>query len=156
MSVETPTNIHGLIEFDSGATITISTSWDVWAHRHGEMELYGSDGSMFLPDPNFFGGVVERAGSDGVIAPVEPWDHPFQAPDSQIDQANYRAAGLADMAAAILEDRPHRCGADVAAHVVDLMTAILRSGETGEFVDLSTTCDRPAPLVPDDARRLLA
>lgn len=152
--VETPTNIHALVEFVSGATVTLSTSWDVWAHRHGEMELYGTDGSLFLPDPNFFGGPVEIAKSDGSTAPAEAWDHPFQIPNP--DRANYRCAGLADMAASIMDGRPHRCGVDVAAHVVDLMTAILRSGDSGDFVDLTTTCVRPAPLTPDEARALLA
>ena len=37
--VETPTNIHALLEFVNGATITLSASWDVWSHRHANMEL---------------------------------------------------------------------------------------------------------------------
>jgi len=156
LTVETPTNIHALVEFDSGATITLSTSWDIWAHRHSEMELYGSDGSLFLPDPNFFGGEVEVAVGDGAITRAEPWGHPFEIPNWGPGEANYRSAGLADMAAAIEEGRPHRCGVDVAAHTVDLMTAIIRSGETGEFVDLTTTCSRPAPLTPSEASALLA
>jgi len=154
-TVETPTNIHALIEFDSGATITLSTSWDVWAHRHSEMELYGTDGSLFLPDPNFFGGTVEVTIGDGPIAVAEPWAHPLEVPNWGPGEANYRGVGLADMAVAIVDDRPHRCGSDAAAHTIDLMTAILRSGETGEFVDLVTTCERPAPLTPGEARSLL-
>ena len=52
--VKTPTNIHALLEFEQGATITMSASWDIWAHRHTHMELYGTQGSLFLPDPEFF------------------------------------------------------------------------------------------------------
>lgn len=153
--VETPTNIHALIEFESGSTITLATSWDVWAHRHGDMELYGSEGSLFLPDPNFFGGDVEMVVRDAASTVVEAWDHPFLVPNWGPGLANYRGSGLADMAAAIIAGRPHRCGVDIAVHTVDLMTAILRSGETGEFVDLSTTCVRPEPLLPSEARDLL-
>ena len=151
--VETPTNIHALLEFASGASITISTSWDVHAHRHGHMELYGTEGSLFLPDPNFFGGTVELAAGE-VITALDTWDHPFGVPN-QNTQANYRVAGLADMAAALAEGRAHRCSLDLALHAVDVMTSVLTSGETGSFVTLSTTCERPAPLVPEDARALL-
>jgi predicted dehydrogenase len=158
IAVRTPTNIHALLDFVSGATVTVSTSWDVWAHRHGNMEIYGTEGSLLLPDPNFFGGVLEKAGRDGVIAPVEPWDHPFGVPNQQHKQgmmANYRTAGLADMAQAILQGRDARCSLDRTLHGVDVMTSILRSGETGAFVELQTTCTRPEPLGPDEARALL-
>ncbi|MEL6598135.1 MAG: Gfo/Idh/MocA family oxidoreductase [Pseudomonadota bacterium] len=156
IEVETPTNIHALLEFEAGAAITLSTSWDVWAHRHGHMELYGSDGSLFLPDPNFFGGTLEQAGKDGAVSSVSSWDHPFGVANQQGDRANYRAAGLADMARAIVEGGAHRCSLDLAVHAVDVMTSVLRSGADGSFVTLSTTCTRPAPLSPDDARALLA
>lgn len=157
--VRTPTNIHALLEFASGATITLSASWDVWAHRHANMELYGSEGSLFVPDPNFFGGVVEAAASDGSIAPLENWDHPFGVPNQEHAKmgplANYRSAGMAEMAQAIVDEREHRCSIDLAIHAVDVMTGILKSGERGEFVEMTTTCSRPEPLGPAAARRLM-
>lgn len=152
--VNTPTNIHALLQFKNGATVTLSASWDIWAHRHANMELYGEDGSLFVPDPNFFGGTVEMAGEDGEIKPVEQSDHPFGV-RNQGDNANYRTAGLADMATAIMEDRPHRCSMELALHSVDVMTAILKSGETGAFVEMSTTCERPAALDKDTALALM-
>ena len=69
--------------------------------------------------------------------------------------ANYRTAGLADMAVAILEGREARCALERALHGIDVMTSILKSGETGAFVDLTTTCTRPEPLGPEAARALL-
>ena len=36
--------------------VTLNASWDVWAHGHAPMELYGEEGTLFVPDPNFFGG----------------------------------------------------------------------------------------------------
>ncbi|WP_341368462.1 Gfo/Idh/MocA family oxidoreductase [Yoonia sp. BS5-3] len=152
--VDTPTNIHALLEFANGATVTLGTSWDVWAHRHGHMELYGEDGSIFLPDPNFFGGEVEISGQNQDIKTMPTWDHPFGVPN-QDTRANYRCAGLADMAAAIADDRPHRCNIDLAVHAVDVMTSILKAGETRKFITLTTSCDRPAALSPDEARALL-
>ncbi len=140
--VKTPTDIHALLKFESGATVTLTTSWDVWKHRHANMELYGTEGTLFVPDPNFFGGTVEIALPGGEIEPLDRTDHPFGI-DNQQDQntgdkrANYRTAGLADMAQAIVEGRPHRCSLEMSLHAVDVMTSILKSGETGEFITLT-------------------
>jgi predicted dehydrogenase len=153
--VNTPTNIHALLEFANGATVTLGASWDVWVHRHANMELYGEDGSLFVPDPNFFGGTVEIGGQDQRISTLPAWDHPFGIPN-QDTRANYRCAGLADMATAIDENRAHRCSIDLAVHAVDVMTSILKAGEEHRIVDLTTTCERPAALSPNDARALLA
>ena len=157
--VEVATNIHALLQFESGAIITLGTSWDVKAHDHNNMELYGTNGALFVPDPNHFGGVLRQAGPDGTVAEVAEWEHPFSVINwdlqKAIPRANYRTAGLADMAAAIIDDRPHRCGLELAVHVTDVMTSILKSGETGKFVDMTTTCARPEALGPDAARALL-
>ena len=156
--VKTPTNIHALLEFQNGATITLSASWDVWSHRHGNMELYGTEGSLFLPDPNFFGGTVSASGRDKNIQPLEMWDHPFAVVNQEHPQgwmANYRTAGLADMAMAIIEGRDARCSLERALHGVDVMVSILRSGEEGRFVDLTTTCTQPAAFGIEDAKALL-
>ena len=156
--VKTPTNIHALLEFASGATITLSTSWDVWHHKRNHFELYGTEGTLYVPDPNFFGGTVEVAGRDGVVEVVAPWDHPFgknNQTHNGRDLANCRTAGLADMVAALTEGRDARCSLERTLHGVEVMTACLKSGETGQFVTLTTTCTRPAALGPDEARVLL-
>ena len=87
------------------------------------------------------------------------WDHPFGIPNQKHGDGmmtNYRTAGLAEMATAISQGRPHRCSIELAVHAVDVMTAVLHSGESGTFVDISTTCERPAALGPNEARALLA
>ncbi|WP_276121043.1 Gfo/Idh/MocA family protein [Pararhizobium qamdonense] len=156
--VETPTNIHALLEFQNGATVTLSASWDVWSHNHANMELYGTEGSLFVPDPNFFGGTVSASGRDKDIQPLETWDHPFSVPNQEHKQgmmANYRTAGLADMALAILDGRDARCSLERALHGVDVMVSILKSGEEGRFIELTTTCTQPAALGIEEARALL-
>ncbi|MCC7320693.1 MAG: Gfo/Idh/MocA family oxidoreductase [Rubellimicrobium sp.] len=158
--VDTPTNIHALLEFANGATVTLSASWDVWAHHHANMELYGTEGSLFVPDPNFFGGEVGLAGPEGAESVIAADEHPFGVPNIEDGEgrmrANYRCAGLADMAAAIDEGRPHRCNADLAVHAVDVMVSILRAGAERRQIAMTTTCERPAPLTPAEARALLA
>lgn len=152
--VNTPTNIHALLEFVSGATITLIASWDVWAHQHNHIELYGTDGSIIAPDPNIFGGEVMLANRDGQFNTVSRWDHPFGI-NNEESRANYRMAGLADLAAAIVSDGEARCSLDRALHGVEIMTSILKAGETGTFLNLSTTCSRPKPLGISEARALM-
>jgi predicted dehydrogenase len=156
--VETPTNIHALLEFVSGATITLSASWDVWSHRHANMELYGTEGSLYVPDPNFFGGVVEASGQNKDIEPLDDWEHPFGIANQESPQgprANYRTAGLADLAMALIEGRDARCSLERALHGIDVMTSILKSGEEGRFIDMTTTCTQPAALGIEEAQKLL-
>lgn len=159
IKVGTPTTIHGVLEFHSGAIVTIGASWDVCSHGHHNIELYGTEGTVYVPDPNFFGGDVVITDQSGTKTKVEPWDHPFgkvnQTDNSGNQRANYRTAGLADMMQAVEQGRPARCGLDVALHAVDVMTSLLKAGESGEVVTLTTTCERPSPLGPDDARALL-
>ncbi|WP_171132363.1 MULTISPECIES: Gfo/Idh/MocA family protein [unclassified Ruegeria] len=157
--VKTPTTLMALLEFQSGAIITLGTSWDVKAHTHSNMELYGSHGSLYVPDPNFFGGTLSLAGENGEVKTVEPWNHPFGQANENLDsnepRANYRCAGLADMIAGLHAGRPHRCALELAVHSVDVMTAILKSAKIGSFVEIETDCTRPEAFPPELAREIL-
>lgn len=159
VSVKTPTNIHALLEFHNGATVQLSTSWDVWSHRRAHFEFYGTEGTLYVPDPNFFGGTVEMAGRDGKISAVAPWDHPFGKTNQDSPRgplANYRTAGLADMAVAHMEGREHRCSLERTLHGVEVMTACIGSGASGQFMTMTTTCTRPQALGIAEAQALLA
>ena len=157
--VLTPTTIHAVLEFASGALVTLGASWDVKAHRHHEMELYGKDGSLYVPDPNFFGGDVIVARQDGGAQSHSADQHPFGSPNMTDGggraQANYRCAGLSDMAVAIQDGRTHRCNAGMARHVIEVMTGILQAGETRSWVEMRSHCERPAYLSAEEAAALL-
>lgn len=157
--VKTPTTVHALLEFHDGAVITLTASWDVFAHTHSHMELYGAQGSLFVPDPNFFGGQVMVTNRDNKPEPLPACDHVLGVPNQVHPQgklANYRTAGLADMAISILQGHGFRCSLERALHGVDVMTSILKSGETGQFITLQTSCTQPAYLGPQEAMALLA
>ena len=134
--VEVQTHVAGVMEFASGALVQIATSFEVRAHRHTPLELYGPDGSLLIPDPNRFDGTVELF--DDAWAP-QPMRHAH-------GDGNYRGLGLADMAAAIVEGRPHRASGALALHVLEVMEALLASAEEARAVDITSTCERPAPL----------
>lgn len=162
ITVETPTNVMSLLRFASGADIVFTMSWDVWKHGHPPIELYGSEGSLRVPDPNFFGGSVdytERGGDwislDAAAKPFgKPnWRSPNWAPTLP-DRANYRCLGLAELASAVLEGTPHRSSGGLASHVLDVMHAILSAGETGGCVEVGSQIERPAALSDAEASAL--
>ena len=107
---------------------------------------------------NFLEGEVELIGKDGEVQNIESYEYPFAVPNKDDNGqmlANNRVAGLADMVAAIAEERPHRCFKELALHKVDVMTAVLASGEERRFVDIQISCARPAPFTPKEAQALL-
>jgi predicted dehydrogenase len=118
---------------------TIITSFDVWGHALPHIEIYGSQGTLSVPDPNTFGGPVRlwRAGDKGWedIPLIPGYPH------------NSRGLGVADMAEAIRSGRSHRANESLAYHVLDIMYAIHDSSKEGRHIDLSSTCERPDPFL---------
>ena len=137
IQVEVPTHIAGIMEFDNGAIGTIVTSFDVWGGQLPCIEVYGTEGSLSVPDPNGFGGVVKIKRQGG------QWQ---EAPLSHGYLENSRSIGLADMATALQTGRPHRASAELAFHVLDLMHTFHDAADRGAHVKLDSTCERPAPL----------
>jgi predicted dehydrogenase len=112
ISVEIPTTIHAVLEFANGALVTLGASWDVKAHGHRPMELYGTEASLIVPIPISLAANVQGIEQGGKARDLPAWSHPLGVPNQQHSQgmmANYRTAGLADMAIAIMENRAHRC-----------------------------------------------
>ncbi|TFL16314.1 Gfo/Idh/MocA family protein [Jannaschia formosa] len=159
ITVEIPTTAHALLEFASGATVTLGASWDVQAHGHRNVELYGTEGTIAPQDPNFFGGTTEVIRPGGAVERFDAADHPLSVANRTTNdgapRADYRTVGLADMAEAIRGGRPHRCALEMALHVTEVLEGILTSGEQGRFVTMATTCDRPAALDAEAARALM-
>ena len=136
--VDVPTHVAGILDFESGAIATLMTTFDVWSDEKSRFEVFGSDGSLHVPDPNRFGGPVSL---------LESGSTEWQEVELTHGSAeNSRGIGLADMAAAAREHRPHRANGEMAAHVLDVMHGILRASETGRHVAISSSCARPAPL----------
>ncbi len=158
IEVQTPTSVQALLQFHSGAQVTFLASWDVWRHGMLPIELHGTEASLRLPDPNWFGGRLELAVERGDWTAREPAG-PFAAvnwPRADPVHANYRGLGLAEMARAILDKRPARCSGELTLHVLGVMSAILRSADEQCPISDIPPCERPRAFSPDDARALLA
>ena len=138
IQVNTPTHVAGVMDFAGGAVGTILTSFDVWAAQLPRVEIYGSEGSLSVPDPNGFGGPVRvrRAGA-------ADWS---EVPLTHGHAKQSRGLGVADMACALRSGRPHRASGEMACHVLDAMHAFHDASREGRHVELASACSRPAPL----------
>jgi predicted dehydrogenase len=138
--VEVTTHVTGVLEFVSGAAVSITMSFDVPKHRHPPIEIHGLTGSLLVPDPNRFGGEVLLAKTGGEW---EAQRHTHGNTDGE-----FRSIGVADMAAAIVNNRPHRASGALALHVLEAMEAFQISSDEGRRVKLETTVERPAAIAP--------
>jgi len=175
-SVGTFTTLNAILSFFSGATISFLASWDVWRHGVRPIELHGTLASIRVPDPDTFGGDVELSANNRLLnihdaenvalegTQVDWLIHPtnekifggINYPLGNPVIANYRSIGLAEMANAIVEGRPHRCSGRFALHALAVMLGIIESAETGEPVKIGIPgTDLPA-LTEDGAKKLLA
>jgi predicted dehydrogenase len=138
IDVEIPTHIAGILDFASGAVGTIITSFDVYSHTLPWIEIYGSEGTLRVPDPNTFGGpvYVKRFRA-------EDWS---EIPLVKSYPENSRGLGLTDMAEAISEGRPHRASGDLAYHVLDIMHGVHDAAGSGKYYEVKSSCQRPEPL----------
>jgi predicted dehydrogenase len=136
--VNTPTHILGVLEFTNGPIGSILTSFDVVAHQLPRIEIYGSEGTLSVPDPNTFGGpVLLRRRGENAWQEIE-LTHGYTG--------NHRGIGAADMALAIRSGRPHRASGEMAYHVLDIMHAIHDAARLGQHIELISQCPQPAPL----------
>ena len=133
--VEVATHVTGTLEFASGAVVSITMSFDVPKHRHAPIELYGTEGSLIVPDPNHFGGQIELAKTGG------DWLH--QPTQHAYADGNFRSIGVADMAHAIRDGRPHRCSGELALHALEVMQAFQASSDSGSHVNIDSRPQRP-------------
>ncbi len=139
IKVATPTHISGTIDFASGAIGTITTSFDAFGKTSlPPIEVYGSEGTLLVPDPNTFGGPVQirkRGESEFVEVPL-----------SYGYSQNSRGLGIADMAKAILTGGDYRAKGDLAYHVLEAMHGFHDSSDNGVYYVMESQCAKPLPL----------
>ncbi len=138
LPVKIPTLNAGVIEFASGALITIGISFDIHKHGHSPIEIYGTEGSLMVPDPNTFGGEIKVFRPETAGWQTVPFSHHYNE--------NSRIIGAADMAEAILAGRPHRSSGALAYHVLEVMLAFEKLGKEGGIYQVKSTCEKPQAL----------
>ena len=147
IKVETPTTLMGTLEFHNNAKIQFFCSWDVWKHKHSTIELYGLEGSIIVPDPNFFSGDIlishkeedwQVINNDKMLLGI-----PNKTDNSGDKIANYRGIGLSDMIDAISHQRQSRCSLDLAVHVLEAMEGIIKSSDERVIYNMKTKPNQP-------------
>ena len=136
--VQTDTSMNAVLEHRGGVTSTLSMSFDRWATRQPLFEVYGTAGTLAVPDPNRFAGSVELWTTD-----TRTWE---ESPAAAGYADAGRGYGLADLAHALQTDRPHRASGELALHVLEVMDAVTRSSAEHAVVPLVTSVDRPNPV----------
>ena len=147
IKVEVPTHVNGIIHFYSGAVATITTTFDVYYDTSASLEIYGTKGTLRVPDPNGFDGPIMLLCSESGTFKEIPLVFDYSE--------NCRGLGLADMAKSIQEGRALRAGSDQMLHVLEIMTAFERSSREGRTVPLESPYERQKAMDSPNVRGIL-
>jgi predicted dehydrogenase len=139
--VEVPTHVATVIDFESGPIATLVTSFDVQASRLRNIEIYGTEATLSVPNPNTFDGPVQIRGPRDTAWTDVALRKPYLP--------QQRGIGLADMIWATGTGRAHRASSTLALHVLELMTASVTASVENRHIELGTTCT-PAATLPAD------
>ncbi len=163
--VECPTTYLSTIQFENGTIMRLTLSFDVIAHQRNHIELYGSKGSMIVPDPNMFGGSVYVCNKLG-----NPWKEyktnkmhlgkiNIRSQSSRANEsptnANYRGAGLAEMAYSIENKKINKCNGELSLHVLDIIQSTMKACKTNKPQIIKTTCKKPSLFLTKDIKKIL-
>lgn len=166
---EVPTHYSGIMEFVNGAVGTVTMSFDVWDSSLPLLEIFGTDGSISVPDPNMFCGEITAFHGKKLTNIVEQVSDPHPAklmtmvtrkqeckevvvplfPADPDPRCNMRGLGVSDMAQALIDGRCSRLNVQMSRHVVEALTAFEIASETGNVYEMTTTCERPQPMCED-------
>ena len=163
--VETPTSYLATLEFENNSIIQITLSFDVVTHQRNHIELYGEKGSVIVPDPNMFGGSVyvsvtpggswEEYKTDNMpLGEINIKSQSSRANESPTN-ANYRGAGLSEMAYSIENNLINRCNGDLSLHVLDIIESTMKAAKSGSPQEIKTTCKKPNPFTLNEIKKIL-
>ena len=163
--VECPTTYLSTVVFENDTVIRLTLSFDVIAHQRNHIELYGKKGSLIVPDPNMFGGSVYICKKLGdtwkefktekmSLGKINIRNKSLRANESSTN-ANYRGAGLSEMAYCIENRKKHRCSGELSLHVLDIIQSTMKASKTGKKQKIKTTCKIPKKFTEKEIRKLL-
>jgi predicted dehydrogenase len=138
IDVEVPTYVTGILSFDNGAVGTIFTTFDVHYKQQARLEIYGTKGTLLVPDPNTFGGPIQL---------LRPEEGEYREMPLMYDyKENSRGLGLADMAKALQTGRDYRACFSLTQHVLEILISFEKSSTEGRYLPLETRYERTLPM----------
>ena len=166
IKVESPTTYMATIQFHNSAIIQITLSFDVINHQRNHIELYGTKGSIIVPDPNMFGGSVFISVNPG---PEGKWgEHQtenmklgkinIKNPSGRLNEsptnANYRGIGLSEMLYCIENKKKHRCSGELSLHVLDIIDSTMQAAISKTHKEMRTTCKKPEFFPEEEIKKI--
>ncbi len=157
---EVDTHYSAIMKLRSGVTVNLNISRDVYASGLPMFEIYGDEGTLTYPDPNFGGGTPKVYRKEQLISPIYQKTAEAEARRKQFYELpelyprikDYsRGLGVLDLANAIESGIDHRTGRDMILHITEVIEGILTSARDGCFVTMQTSCDRPRAMRPGAA-----
>lgn len=158
IDVEVPTSYNGIIEFENGVNANINMTFDVWMSSLPRLEIYGTEGTLLLPDPNYFGGKIKIIRKEKVLDSLNiyggdqiPYSTEYndiqEMPQIFMQPMEYiRGLGVLDMAYALVYGRKHRTNEELIYHVTEAMLSFDESVKSGKVYTMESTCERPDPM----------
>ena len=166
IKVESPTTYMATIQFHNSAIIQITLSFDVINHQRNHIELYGTKGSIIVPDPNMFGGSVFISVNPG---PEGKWEE-YQTENMKLGKiniknpsvrlnesptnANYRGIGLSEMLYCIENKKKHRCSGELSLHVLDIIDSTMQAAISKTHKEIRTTCKKPEFFPEEEIKKI--
>ena len=166
IKVESPTTYMATIQFHNSAIIQITLSFDVINHQRNHIELYGTKGSIIVPDPNMFGGSVFISANPG---PEGKWEE-YQTENMKLGKiniknpsvrlnesptnANYRGIGLSEMLYCIENKKKHRCSGELSLHVLDIIDSTMQAAISKTHKEIRTTCKKPEFFPEEEIKKI--
>ena len=165
IKVKIPTTFMGDIGFQNGTIIQFFLSFDIINHKRNHIELYGTKGSIIVPNPDMFGGSVHVSFSEGSewkehtvtdmkLGKINITEQSVRSDESSTN-ANYRGIGLSEMIDCIKKNKKHRCNGDLALHVLDIIESTMISAISGDKQSLRTTCEKPIYFKENEISQLM-
>ncbi|HKL79825.1 MAG TPA: Gfo/Idh/MocA family oxidoreductase [Mobilitalea sp.] len=160
IEVEVPTSYTGIIQFESGVHANMNMSFDIWHSNLPKFEIYGTEGTLIVPDPNMFGGKIKIFRKEKVLDSLNQrfysgeerpyttvYDDLQEIPQVYQEPLEYmRGLGILDMAFALVEGRGHRTSEELLYHVTEAMLSFDESVRMNKIYHMTSTCQRPAPM----------
>jgi len=161
MDVEVPTSYTGILQFDSGVHANINMTFDVWLSNLPKLEIYGTEGSLFVPDPNMCAGQIKIFRKEKVLDQLNSKNYNEEnaktystdfgslqeMPQLYQQPLDYfRGLGVLDMAFALVNGRRHRANEELAYHVTEALLSFDTAAGNGGVYHMESTCQRPEPL----------
>lgn len=145
--VEVMTHYTAVLKMCNGVLVNMNMSFDIWHSSLPNLEIYGTEGTMTLPDPNYSDGNAKIfrkeqviGGTFGLTAAPEGYEMPLQ----HQSVAQYtRGCGVAEMAVSIEKGRKNRANVQIGIHIVEVINKIIESAESGNKCKMETTCEQP-------------